>query len=152
MGRVGGMSTLMSELYVHSTKEKCYVEHPHYGVIARLCKVSAEYYQAVIKEDNFAELVSVETNFQPTFIDFQKKCRVLYNLDIANELCPEVFRVGYTAETKTIDERKRDADFDTARSCSCCDEYDSDLDYCQELDFTFACNEFSGNRVCKYWR
>jgi len=76
-----------NELLIHSTREKCYVEHPKFGCIARLCKVSAEYY-SVSSEGEFTSFGVV---FSSSFGDFQTKCKELYGIDITSEYKPVVF-------------------------------------------------------------
>jgi hypothetical protein len=77
----------MSDLHVHSTREKCYVEHPEFGCIARLCKFSAEYY--TVAEEVFA---SAGVVFGSSFGAFQIRCREMYGIDISSDYKPIVFK------------------------------------------------------------
>ena len=73
--------------YAHSNSEKCYVEHYDFGCVARLCKMSAEYYSV----DNQGYFTPIEVNFRPSFKEFQRKCEELYKVEISDLLCPKAF-------------------------------------------------------------
>lgn len=77
----------MAELEIHSTREKCYVEHPKFGCIARLCKVSAEYYTV----SSEGEFITAGVVFDSSFGEFQIKCKELYGIVISSGYKPVVF-------------------------------------------------------------
>jgi len=75
---------------VHSTREKTYVEIWPWGCIARLCKVSAEYYRV---DENAECVVPIEITPNSSFEDFQRRCMELYGIEVKEEHRPEVFPI-----------------------------------------------------------
>lgn len=72
----------LSKTYdIYSTGEKTYVHHKQYGCVARLCKVSAEFYK-VSRE--YEGLVIVGCTWEA----FTAKCKEIYSIDIQDEHRP----------------------------------------------------------------
>ena len=69
---------------VYSTREKIYVDYGEYGVIARLCEMSAEYYK--VEDGN---VKTIEIVLKSSLKEFQEKCRKYYGIEIDIEKhCP----------------------------------------------------------------
>jgi len=71
--------------YVYHNSEKVYIDFMHYGCIARLCRISAEYYK--VKDETSTKLI--ETVLNANFEEFKKKCFKYYDIIIDDKHCPE---------------------------------------------------------------
>jgi hypothetical protein len=79
------MENLIGYLVYHSPK-KVYIDYMHYGCIARLCKVSAEYYK--VKDDE-ESIELIESVLNTNFIEFKRKCYKYYDIIIDDRHCPK---------------------------------------------------------------
>jgi len=70
---------------VYHNDEKVYIDYMDYGCIARLCRVSAEYYK--VKDEYSTELI--ESVLNTSFQEFKKKCFKYYDIIIDDKHCPE---------------------------------------------------------------
>jgi len=74
---------------VYHNSEQVGVDFMHYGCIAKLSRISTEYYQ--VKDDDSVELIEsvLNTSFHSTFIEFKKKCFKYYDIIIDDKHCPK---------------------------------------------------------------
>lgn len=70
------LKELDEALYVKSTAEKVYVEHPTWGCLARLCQMSGEFYKA---DATFERLEYIP---QCSFALFQQRVKEFYEVNV----------------------------------------------------------------------
>lgn len=79
----------MERYKVYSTAEKTYVDHLQHGCIARLCRMSGEFYRVYRGDNNDGlQLELAECIQRCTWQQFVEGCRKWYELEISDEFRP----------------------------------------------------------------